>query len=44
MGAAGNGNMMKEKYTNNSLIPVSINNSEKIIDQMKQCICKIYGQ
>ena len=44
MGAAGNGNMIKEKYINNSLIPVSINNSEKIIDQMKQCICKIYGQ
>ena len=44
MGAAGNDNKKEEKYINNSVIPVSIDKSEKIIHQMKQCICKIYGK
>ena len=44
MGAGGNDNIKEEAYINNSPIPVSINNSEKIIEQMKQCICKIIGK
>ena len=31
----------EEKYINESPIPVSIKNMEKIIEQMKKCVCKI---
>ena len=35
--------IIKEKlYTNNLLIPISIEGIEKILFQMKNCICKIY--
>ena len=32
----------KEKYNDNSVNPISIEEMEKIIFQMKNCICKIY--
>ena len=32
----------KEKYIQNSLEPVSINSIEVILNQMKNCVCKIY--
>jgi hypothetical protein len=33
----------KEKKLKNGIEPVSIEKTEKIIDQMKKCICKIYS-
>jgi len=33
---------IKEKYIENSVNPVSIEGLEKILFQMKNCICKIY--
>ena len=37
-----NGDFKKEKYLNNSVNPISIEGTEKILFQMKYCICKIY--
>ena len=31
-----------EKYIKNSPIPVSLENTEKIINQMKKCVCQIH--
>ena len=33
----------KEKFYKNSIEPVSIEVTEKIIYQMKKCVCKIYN-
>ena len=33
----------KEKKIKNGIEPVSIAKAEKIIDQMKNCVCKIYN-
>ena len=33
-----------EGYINTSVIPVSIKNTEKILDQMKKCVCKIHNK
>ena len=33
----------KEKKIKNAIEPVSIEKTEKIIDQMKKCVCKIYS-
>ena len=35
-------NEIKEIYFENSLIPVSAKDTEKILFQMKNCICKIF--
>jgi len=35
-------NEIKEIYFENSLIPVSVKDTEKILFQMKNCICKIF--
>ena len=34
--------IIKEKKIENALEPISIEKTEKIIDQMKKCVCKIY--
>ena len=34
--------IIREKKTNDSIEPASIEISEKIIYQMKKCVCKIY--
>ena len=33
--------IIKEKFLNNAIDPVSLDSSEKIIYQMKKCVCKI---
>ena len=33
-----------EKYINTSPIPVSLENTEKIINQMKKCVCQIHKE
>ena len=33
---------IKEQYLKDSLAPVSIKTTETILDQMKNCVCKIY--
>ena len=37
-------NIIKEKYINNSPEPLNIEATEKIIEQMKKCVCKIYNR
>lgn len=34
---------MKEKYIITSPIPVSIEGTQKILNQMKKCVCKIHN-
>ena len=34
----------KEKKIKNAIEPVSIEQTEKIINQMKKCVCKIYSK
>jgi len=36
-------NIKEEKYINNAPEPLSIDATEKILEQMKKCICKIYN-
>ena len=35
--------IIKEKKVKNGIEPVSIEKTEKIINQMKKCVCKIYS-
>ena len=36
-------NTIQEKYIKNSPDPISIEGTELILKQMKNCVCKIYG-
>ena len=42
MGVGGSNNINSESYINRAPIPVSIENTEKIIKQMQNCVCKIH--
>ena len=44
MGVGGSNNISNEKYINEAPIPVSMENTEKIIKQMKNCVCKIHKE